>query len=164
MKKLIGRDDRYSTNWHALIALAAMAIIAGTVSYTISQEKMLTEQFASLETKITKEPREVRIITTQEFESQQVKENWRQEHLAKLRQCESFGDDGIIGDQGDSVGPYQWQKPTLEDKLGRKITNKEWLLMATDYEFIHELTYQTYFEDGEWWRWKNCSARFNYPN
>lgn len=163
-KKLIGRDDRYNTNWNALIALSFIAFIVGTVSYTSSQEKMLVVNVATkVEAKVERTFREVRIITTQEYEKQQAFENWRQDHLAKLRQCESFGDDGIIGDAGESVGPYQWQKPTLEDKLGRKITNKEWLMLATDYEFIHELTYEVYFEQGEWWRWLNCSNRFNYP-
>lgn len=165
-KKAIGLDNRYNTNWKALGALAFAAFITGLTQYALAYEESIlkSELVYIQEEKVTKkpEPRIVKIITTQEWEAQQAEEQWKQNHLAKLRKCESGGDDGIIGDAGESVGPYQWQKTTLEDKIGRKVTNKEWLMMVTDYEFIHELTYKTYFEDGEWWRWYNCSVALGY--
>lgn len=155
--KKIGLDNRYNTSWKTLGALVFMSAIT---SLTIQTEPI---QYIAIATAEEKEvPREVQIITTTEWEKMQAKEKFRQEHLAKLRYCESSNDDGAIGDAGESLGPYQWQKPTLEDKLGRKVTNKEWILLATDYEFIHELTYKTYFEDGEWWRWYNCSIKLGY--
>lgn len=163
-KKLIGLDNRYNTSWVALLVLASSAFITGTVFTTLHLENQMV-YVAEAKEEVKPEPQVVQIITTTEWNKIQEKETWRQEHLAKLRKCESFGDDGIIGDNGASVGPYQWQKATLEDKIGRKVTNKEWLLMVTDYEFIHELTYKTYFEDGEWWRWYNCSVKLGYtPN
>lgn len=163
-KKLIGLDNRYNTSWNTLMFLVGMAFITGTSIYALSLEsqQMYIAEASETTQNEPKQPRIVQIMSSKEYDAIEAKESRRQAHLAKLRQCESFGDDGIIGDQGASVGPYQWQKATLEDKLGRKVTNKEWLLLATDYEFIHDLTYKTYFEDGEWWRWYNCSVKLGY--
>lgn len=163
-KKLIGLDKRYNTNWYTLIGLAAISFLSGTSFFALSQESHYFYEAEASESIPSRQNQavEVQIITTTEYQAIKDKEDYRQAHLAKLRRCESFGDDGIIGDSGESVGPYQWQKATLEDKLGRKVTNKEWLMLATDYEFIHDLTYKTYFEDGEWWRWYNCSVELGY--
>ena len=163
-KKLIGLDNRYNTNWNALLILAAISFLSGTTFYALSQESEYIYYAEASESSPGRQNQAkiVQIITNTEYEAIQSKEAQKQAHLAKLRTCESQNDDGAIGDAGKSVGPYQWQKATLEDKLGRKVTNKEWLELATDYEFIHELTYKTYFEDGEWWRWYNCSVKLGY--
>ena len=160
IKKRINLDYRYKTNWNILIIL--MIIPSLSIFYYLNNNITYTYQAEASVEKDIKKGMEVMIITTSEYEKEKSKEDFKQAHLAKLRQCESKGDDGIIGDAGKSVGPYQWQKATLEEKLGRKVTNKEWLQLATDYEFIHKLTYKTYFEDGEWWRWYNCSIKLGY--
>lgn len=87
---------------------------------------------------------------------EKAEERRQESFLAELRVCESSFNDYAVGDNGESLGPYQWQKPTLEDKLGREVTDQEYRDIVTDYETIHELTKKTYFEDGEYWRWLNC--------
>lgn len=153
-KKFISFNNQAPTAYQTLIVLAAFAFIVGTYVFTYAKEiEYVLEQEAK-----TEEPRirkEVQIVTTSEFE----KEENRQAFLADLRQCESQGNDHIVGDGGDSVGVYQWQKPTLEEKLGRALTYDEYYSIVTDYDRIHDLTYKTYFEDGESWRWKNCTLK-----
>lgn len=87
-----------------------------------------------------------------------VEEN-KQEFLGELRSCESSGNDFARGDSGASLGIYQWQKESLEDYLGRRITYDEYYSIATDFDKIHPITYDTYFVKGESWRWKNCTNK-----
>ena len=152
--KLISYDNDAPTAYQTLIVLAAFAFIVGTYVFTYAKEieYVLEQEGIAEETRI---PKEVKIITTSEFE----KEEARQEFLADLRECESQGNDHAVGDGGDSIGAYQWQKPTLEAKLGRAVTYDEYYSIVTDYDRIHELTYDTYFKDGESWRWKNCTLK-----
>lgn len=152
--RLIGFDKDAPTSWITLgylvffSSLMIMGIITKAEAAVEVPEVQIIEEI----------PKIVLIITTEEYN----KEQERQQHLADLRTCESQNNDYIFGDSGKSVGPYQWQKATLEAKLGRPVTYDEWVSLATDYEFIHGLTYTTYYEDGEWWRWYNCSIKLGY--
>ena len=154
--KFISFNNQAPTAWNTLIVLIAGFAILLTYTYTYAKETeyVLESQTEAVEAPKTA-PREVKIITTTEYEAEQTK----QAFLADLRQCESEGNDHAIGDGGASVGSYQWQKTTLEDKLGRVLTYNEYYAIVTDYPVIHELTYKTYFEDGERWRWYNCTIK-----
>lgn len=157
--KFISFNNQAPTAWNTLIVLIAGFAILLTYTYTYAKENeyVLESQTKPAETaEIKREaPKTVQIITTTEYEAEKTK----QAFLADLRECESTNYDHAIGDSGDSVGSYQWQKPTLEDKLGRKLTYNEYYDIATNYEEIHALTYKTYFEDGERWRWYNCTIK-----
>ncbi len=150
--KFIEYNNQAPTAWNTLIVLIAGFAILLTYTYTYAKE---TEYVLEQKPIQQKEARVVQIITTSEYE----KEKEKQAFLADLRECESSNYDHAIGDGGDSVGSYQWQKPTLEDKLGRSLTYNEYYEIVTDYERIHDLTYKTYFEDGERWRWYNCTIK-----
>ena len=152
--KLISFNNEAPTAYQTLIVLTAFAFIVGTYVFMYAKET----EYVLEQKGIAEEPRiqkEVKIITTSEFE----KEETRQTFLADLRECESQGNNHAVGDGGDSIGSYQWQKATLEDKLGRALTYDEYYSIVTDYDRIHDLTYDTYFEDGESWRWKNCTLK-----
>lgn len=154
--KYVSYNNKVPTAYQTLIVLAGFSFIVGTYIFTYAKEtEYVLEQKAFAETARIEPAKEVKIITTSEFE----KEEARQEFLADLRQCESRGDDYAIGDGGNSLGAYQWQKATLEDKLGRTLTYDEYYSYVTDYDRIHALTYKTYFKDGESWRWKNCTLK-----
>lgn len=154
--KLISYNNNAPTAWNTLIVLVAGFAILLTYTYTYAKEiEYVLETHAVQETAKKEEGRIVQIITTSEFKAEETK----QAFLAELRTCESTNYDHAIGDSGASVGPYQWQKPTLEDKIGRSLTYNEYYEIATDYETIHDLTYKTYFEDGERWRWTNCTIK-----
>lgn len=139
-----------------MAAVAIFLIYSFTYAKEIEYVAQATEASEALET-APEAPKVVQIITTQEYE----KEQHRQSVLAQLRHCESGNNDFAVGDGGASIGSYQWQKETLEHKLGRKMTYDEYYAYVTDYERIHALTYKTYFEDGETWRWKNCTLKIN---
>lgn len=166
--KLIGYDPEAPTAWITLLALVAITIVfvgetfvdykLDVIEYELSAQEA---RAATLEKEAEAAREEARKAYEAELEAQR-KEQRRQGILAELRNCESDGYDHAIGDGGDSVGPYQWQKPTLEHKLGRSLTYDEYYAIATDYDTIHELTYKTYFEDGETWRWKRCTKIIGY--
>jgi len=162
--KAIGYDKDAPTAWFTLfilIVLVTLFIGETFISFKIEQlqhEISATKARAATleeETEAAKQAKIIEIETVQE-------ERRRQLFLSELRHCESEGDDFAVGDGGDSVGPYQWQKETLEDKLGRKVSREEYISIVTDIDTIHDLTYKTYFEDGEWWRWENCSYKLNH--
>jgi len=152
-KQFIFYDNTAPTAWLTLLLLA----IGSVLLINHLQAEINAYELESQTVQETKEERkpetEVRIVTTQEVEREEAK----QAFLADLRHCESSGYDNAIGDGGASIGPYQWQKPTLEDKLGTTMSYNEYYAIVTNYDRIHKLTYETYFEDGEWWRWYNCT-------
>ena len=81
--------------------------------------------------------------------------------LAALMQCESSGLSTAVGDSGDSIGYYQWQKPSLEEVMGQKLTYDQYYAIATNFEEIHYWTRHAYFELGQTWRWVNCHTKIN---
>lgn len=89
------------------------------------------------------------------------REQQRNEFLDKLRWCESRNKDRAVGDGGASIGPFQFQKPTLEDYLGYKVSYQEYYSIVTDIEKIRPITYDIYFNKGETWRWKICRDKIN---
>lgn len=154
--KLISFNNQAPTAWNTLIVLVAGFAILLTYTYTFAKEtEYVLEQATEEQETAAEAPKTVQIVTTTEYEAEQR----RQAFLDDLRHCESTNYDHAIGDGGASVGPYQWQKETLEDKLGRSLSYDEYYAIATDYERIHDLTYKTYFEDGEAWRWYNCTIK-----
>lgn len=159
--KFISFDNKAPTAWNALIVLIAGFAIFLIYSFTYAEEiKYVATQSEVEEARIEEkeEGEEIQIITTAEFAVQEEK----REILAELRECESNGYNRASGDGGASNGPFQWQKPTFEDKIGRKVSYSYYYEYVTDYERIYKLTEETFFDDGEWWRWTNCSYKIGY--
>lgn len=162
--KLIGYDPEAPTAWITLLGLVVITMLFVGETFVDYKLDVIEYELSAQEARaatLEKEAEAAREAYKIELEAER-KEQVRQGILAELRDCESEGYDYAIGDGGDSVGPYQWQKPTLEHKLGRLLTYDEYYAIATDYDTIHELTYKTYFEDGETWRWKRCTQLIGY--
>lgn len=81
---------------------------------------------------------------------------YREIELKELMYCESGGYYKAVGDGGDSHGYYQWQKPSLEEVIGQKLTQEQYIAIARNYEEIHNITYETVYEKNQRWRWANC--------
>lgn len=154
--KLISYDRNAPTSWLTLLALIAGFTIF--INHATANEYVLESNEVQETTEEVKEAKEVQIITTSEHALQQQK----RAILADLRACESEGNNYAIGDGGASVGPFQWQKATFEDKIGRQVTYEYYYDYVTDYERIYKLTEEVYFDQGEWWRWENCSYKIGY--
>lgn len=152
-------SNQAPTSKFTLLGLVFFAGILGLELFLAASEVDAHTEVPQIQTETSqKQAVEVQIITTTEYQALQQKHV----HLANLRTCESENYDYAVGDGGKSIGPFQWQKPTLEDKLGYQVTYQEYYDLVTDYEFIYDLTYKTYYEDGEWWRWYNCSVKLGY--
>lgn len=152
-------SNKVKTSKYSLALLVIFANIVTMELFLVASEVNSYEEIPQIQAESSqKRARIVQIITTEEYEAEQQKHA----HLANLRTCESQNNDFAVGDGGKSIGPFQWQKPTLEDKLGRAVSYDEYYALVTDYEFIYDLTYKTYYEDGEWWRWYNCSVKLGY--
>lgn len=152
--RLIGYDNGAPTAWYTLLFLLVAVVSFLHFSFVPTIEVGLTEVHAQDAEAVEAEAR------AQEEKLRQLRiERSRQEFLAELRHCESTGNDLAKGDSGASNGPYQVQKTTLEDWLGRKVSQSEYYSIVTDYERIHPLVYEAYFERGESWRWKICTGK-----
>lgn len=144
--------------------LTALVVFSALLIFNLAQAQNNVESQATGFTQVaeaSEKDEEADIRTGIEQSVAQTEKARRSSILAKLRLCESTNDDFAEGDGGDSIGPYQWQKPTLEDKLGRTLSYDEYYSIVTDYETIHEITEKTYFDDGESWRWKICTRKIN---
>lgn len=102
----------------------------------------------------------IQIITTTEHNAKMA----RKQVILDLMECESDGKTHAVGDNGDSIGYFQWQKPTFDEKIGYKTTYQFYYNYVTDYDKISKLTYEVFFEQDEWWRWYNCSYKIGYKN
>lgn len=152
-------SNEVKTSKYSLILLVILSYILGLELFLATSEVDAHIEAPQIQAETSqKQVVEVQIITTSDYEALKKKEL----HLANLRTCESGNNDFAVGDAGKSVGPYQWQKATLEDKLGYTVTYQEYYDLVTNYKFIYDLTYKTYYEDGEWWRWYNCSIKLGY--
>lgn len=89
----------------------------------------------------------------------------RSETLFALMMCESGGDIYALGDDGDSLGLFQWQKPSLEDVMsvyyGERIslTHEQYTAIATNYEEAYFWTEYAWFDLDQSWRWYNCREK-----
>lgn len=81
--------------------------------------------------------------------------------LAKLRDCESTDGTHMVGDSGDSLGWYQWQKESLEEVMGEDLTQAQYESIALNFEESHYWTRYAYFDLDQTWRWKICTAKIN---
>ena len=154
--KFIAYDNAAPTAWNTIIVLAGAVAILLTFTYTYAKETeyvLATHQIQEGTTDERQEGQVVQIITTEEWEIEQQ----RAAILADLRHCESRGNNHAIGDGGASVGPFQWQKATFEDKIGKLVTYEYYYDYVTDYDRIYKLTEEVYFDQGETWRWFNCT-------
>ena len=156
--KFIGFNNEAPTSWLTLIVLVVGFTIFINNAIASEHDVQTTTVQEGTEEKQEKQPKEVRIITTTEYVLQQQKAAI----LDDLRQCESNYDDYAVGDAGASIGPFQWQKATFEDKIGRKVTYEYYYDYVTDYDRIVVLTEKTYFDDGETWRWTNCTNKIKH--
>ena len=159
--RFISFNNNAPTAWNTLIVLIAAMAIFATYTYVCAQEIKYVATQSEVEEARSEEKearKEVQIITTAEFAVQEEK----RAILAELRECESNGYNLASGDNGASNGPFQWQKPTFEDKIGREVSYSYYYEYVTDYERIYKLTEETFFDDGEWWRWENCSYKIGY--
>lgn len=135
-KNSFRRDRRYKTDWHYMLFIAIVALVAGLV--LINQEPL---------------PQPTELITVYDI---------RESKLQKLMMCESSGRGTIMGDNGDSSGYYQWQKPSLEDVMsvhyGERValTHDQWISVSQNYEEAHYWTYYAIYELNQGWRWHNC--------
>lgn len=86
----------------------------------------------------------------------------REDHMKRLRQCESSDGVNMIGDGGDSNGWYQIQKPTLEYFMDRyygrpigatQLDQNVYLEIVNNFEEAHFWAYYGQYELGlfEWW-------------
>ena len=163
-KHLIKYNNQAPTAWETLIYLIGFAAIVTIYLFTsIKEHEMLilaeiAEASTSQEVQNQPVPREVRIVTTTQYEAEKTRQDW----LDKLEICESEQNLYAIGDSGASVGPFQWQKPTFEEKIGKSVTYNEYYNFVTNYDKIRALTYEVFFEQDEWWRWENCSYKIGY--
>tara|TARA_R110000851_G_scaffold82401_1_gene180638 strand:+ start:605 stop:1090 length:486 start_codon:yes stop_codon:yes gene_type:complete len=158
--KLVSFDKEAPTAWLTLIIMVAGFGIF--INNALANDHELEQTTSQEETRIEEkqEGRPARIITTTEYDAQQAKAAI----LADLRHCESSNYDYAVGDGGASIGPFQWQKATFEDKIGHKVTYEYYYDYVTDYERIYKLTKEVFFEQDEWWRWENCSYKIGYVN
>lgn len=156
--KLISFNNEAPTAWLTLIIMVVAFLIF--INNALANEHELEQTTIKEETRSEeeKEGRPARIITTTEYALQQQKASI----LDDLRQCESQYNDYAIGDGGASIGPFQWQKPTFEDKIGRKVTYEYYYDYVTDYERIYKLTEEVYFDQGETYRWTNCTNKIKH--
>lgn len=145
--RLIGYDNSAPTAWYTLLFLMVGFVSFLHFTFVPTLQIGVTEAHAESE-----EAFEARL-------QEAKKEAHRQLFLAELYDCESTGNDHAVGDGGDSIGGYQVQETTLEDWLGRKVSYDEYYSIVTDYERIHPLVYDAYFERGESWRWKICTKK-----
>jgi len=156
--KLISFDNEAPTAWLTLIIMVVAFGIF--INHAIANEHVL--ETTTIETAKRNEQKEegrpVQIITTTEYALQQEKKAI----LADLRACESQCNDYAIGDGGASVGPFQWQQATFEDKIGRKVTYEYYYDYVTDYDRIYKLTEEVYFDQGETHRWFNCTNKIKH--
>jgi len=151
-RKLVGYDKSAPTAWISLLVLVVLTITVVDSSLNILLD--LDTKAAAAEVAAAAQLEQIAVEKEQaEAKRRELERQW---FLAELRKCESTMDDFKVGDGGASIGAYQWQKPTLEDILGRKMSYAEYYAIATDYEKIHPITYHTYFERKETWRWLNC--------
>lgn len=155
--KFIAYNNSAPTAWNTIMVLIGAAAILLTFTYTFAKETeyvLATNKIQEATADQRKEERQVvQIITTTEWELEQQKAAI----LAEIRHCESRGNNHAIGDDGASVGPFQWQKATFEDKIGKLVTYEYYYDYVTDYDRIYKLTEEVYFEQGETWRWTNCT-------
>lgn len=149
-------DNTAPTSWITLLALIIVFAVTFTNQFVEWYIEDANQAIAEMHLATVVEAAE--IIPEPVVNSKEVD---RQLFLKELRFCESTNNDFKAGDSGKSVGPYQWQKPTLEDKLGKKVSYDEYYSIVTNYELIHKITYYTYFVEGESWRWKNCTNKIN---
>jgi hypothetical protein len=156
--KLISYDKNAPTSWLTLILLVAGFTIFINQAIASEHELEATTKIEETRSEEKQEGRTAQIITTTEYALQQQKAAI----LADLRACESEGNDYAIGDGGASVGPFQWQKSTFEDKIGRKVTYEYYYDYVTDYERIYKLTEEVYFDQGETHRWFNCTNKIKH--
>jgi hypothetical protein len=156
--KSISFDNEAPTAWLTLIIMvvAFTVFINNALAFEHELEQTTIEEEARSEEK--QEGRPARIITTTEHALEQQKAAI----LDDLRACESQYNDSAVGDSGASIGPFQWQKATFEDKIGHKVTFDYYYDYVTDYERIVVLTEEVYFEQGETWRWKNCTNKIKH--
>ena len=86
----------------------------------------------------------------------------REEHMYKLRMCESTNGKYMVGDGGKSNGWYQIQQPTLEYFMDRyygraigttQLDRDVYLSIVNSYEDAHFWAYYGQYELGlfEWW-------------
>jgi len=149
--RFIGYDNSAPTAWYTLLGL--LVVFITFFHFTI----LPTLEIGT--THVHAESQEVFEARLKEREAGARKEAHRQLFLQELYHCESTGNDHAVGDGGDSIGGYQVQETTLEDWLGRKVSYDEYYSIVTDYERIHPLVYEAYFERGESWRWKVCTKK-----
>ncbi len=158
------KQYKQQTSWPTLLFLTLGSILLGLYLITVVVDykiQTLELEIAIMQSDIAQNQpvrREVRIITTSEYNEQK----YRQSVLQDLMHCESGGKKTAIGDNGNSQGYYQWQKPTFDEKVGFVTTYKYYLEYVQDYEKITTLTEKVFFDQGEWRRWTNCSFIIGY--
>lgn len=151
--KFIAYDNSAPTAWNTIMVLIGAAAILLTFTYTYAKETEYVLATHQIQERETEERKVVQIITETEWRLEQEKAAI----LADIRHCESRGNNHAIGDGGASVGPFQWQKATFEDKIGKSVTYEYYYDYVTDYDRIYKLTEEVYFDQGETWRWFNCT-------
>lgn len=154
--KFIEYNNNAPTAWNTIIVLIGLAAILLTFTYTYAKETeyvLATHKIQEGTSAERKEGKVVQIVTETEWRLEQEKKAI----LANIRHCESRGNNHAIGDGGASVGPFQWQKATFEDKIGKLVTYEYYYDYVTDYDRIYKLTEEVYFEQGETYRWYNCT-------
>jgi hypothetical protein len=157
-RKLIQFNNKVQTSWNTLIVLVGFAFIVAIYLYTC----VLEQEYIDMHTEVAYaaeevEPKVIQIITTTEYNKEQNKEVI----LDKLYKCESMGHATIVGDGGDSLGWYQWQKESLEEVMQQELTDAEYHAIATSFEQSRKWAEYAYFELGQTWRWKTCTYKIN---
>lgn len=158
-RKYIEFNNKVETSWNTLIVLIGFACIVTTYLYTciLEQEYIDMHTATAYAMEEVEQPKVIQIITTAEHNKEQEKEVI----LDKLYKCESMGHATIVGDGGDSLGWYQWQKESLEEVMQQELTDAEYHAIATDFEQSRKWTKYAYFELGQTWRWKICTYKIN---
>jgi hypothetical protein len=153
-------NQKIKTSWYTLAHLTVFTFIVGVylVTSILNDTQIVHTQIveASEPIEIAK-PKVVQIITDTEYKKQQEPEIF----LDKLYICESRGEQYAVGDGGDSLGWYQWQYESLQDVMGQKITVEEYHRIAYNFEESRRWAKKAIFEDGQWWRWFNCTNKIN---
>jgi hypothetical protein len=163
---LIKFNNQVQTSWITLFWLLLGTFFLGLYLATVAVDNFIlinNVEAAQIHPETSQNQvvgREIQIITTSEYNAEKA----RKQVILDLMQCESSGKTHAVGDNGDSIGYFQWQKPTFDEKIGYETTYQFYYDYVTDYDKISKLTYEVFFDQGEWWRWENCSYKIGYKN
>jgi len=163
---LIKFNNNVQTSWITLFWLVIASVFVGLYLLTAAVDNfiLINEVEAYQTDPETSQNQDlgqvVQIITTTEHNAEMA----RKQTILDLMGCESTGKKHAVGDNGDSIGYFQWQKPTFDEKIGYETTYQYYYDYVTNYDKISKLTYEVFFEQDEWWRWENCSYKIEYKN